>query len=244
MIICLICSSDTKNIGTVDFNKSCLDSDKHKIFSKSKNRIEYCECINCGLVFSPKLCNWSKEEFSKFIYNKDYIKVDPQYKKERAEHFAYFLNSTFGHLPLSHLDYGGGNGVLSNTLKKLGWNSTFCDPFYNVEIPNKKFELVTAIEVVEHHPNPKLFISEIYEVLSDKGIVVFSTGISDYHADPLNWWYTAPRNGHVVIYTTKALELLFALKNMKLFAMSDRNLFVAYKNKPVWLDKIFNGCKL
>ena len=235
MTTCLICDNQTKILGTVDLNKSCLDVRNKRIFPKSRYLIEYEECENCGLIFSPEMCEWPKEKFSNLIYNKEYIKVDKDYLKLRAENCAADLIERFNHIPLSHLDYGGGNGYMSKILVNYGWNSVSWDPFVPGNIPDKKFDLITAIEVLEHHPSPKEFLENVTKYMGSTSVLLFTTLTSDDIAQPLKWWYLAPRNGHIVIYTNKALSTLFDLFDLKLFKIEDNNNYAAYKIKPKWL---------
>ena len=173
MNTCLICEYPTINIGKINFNKSCLDNEKKKkyIFLKSKKEIGYEECSNCGLIFSREMCSWEENKFKSQIYNEEYIKVDTDYKKIRPINTANHLNNLLGKLPLSHLDYGSGNGLMSNVLKEYGWNYTAYDPFMGHKLPTNKFELITLIEVLEHHPNPVKLVTTLYDLLSNNGII-------------------------------------------------------------------------
>lgn len=244
MTTCLICKHSTEIIGKVNSNKSCLDKSNKKIFPKSLKDIEYEECSNCGLIFSREMCNWDEDKFKKQIYNKDYIKVDTEYKKIRPINTANYLHVLLGGLPLSHLDYGSGNGLMSETLNKYGWNSSVYDPFMGHKLPTGKFELITLIEVLEHHPNPIKLVNVLSNLLSDNGIIYFSTAVSDDISDPLDWWYISPRNGHIVVYTTFSLYHLFNSVDIKLFKLEGTLYYVGYKNKPFWIDAVINGCKL
>jgi 2-polyprenyl-3-methyl-5-hydroxy-6-metoxy-1,4-benzoquinol methylase len=57
---------------------------------------------------------------------------------------------------VQHLDYGGGNGLLSEALAQQGWESSSYDPFpSNGMAVDKlgKFNFITAFEVFEHVPD-------------------------------------------------------------------------------------------
>ena len=115
---------------------------------------------------------------------------------------------------IRHLDYGGGGGVLSKTLNALNWQSQTYDPFVNRETSVAelgKFDLITAYEVFEHVPDVQDLMVNLRTLLSDNGVILFSTLVSDEHIKPnqrINWWYAAPRNGHISLFTTKSLSIL------------------------------------
>ena len=76
-----------------------------------------------------------------------------------------FLVKTFGVNPdqINHLDYGGGNGLLSNFLSDKGWTSKSYDPFPKSQALIEglgTFNLITAFEVFEHVPPLKILETE------------------------------------------------------------------------------------
>ena len=53
------------------------------------------------------------------------------------------------------------------------------DDLYEVSRLNEKFDVVTAMDVIEHTSNPDHFIDSVLSVLSDDGILLLTTGDSD-----------------------------------------------------------------
>jgi 2-polyprenyl-3-methyl-5-hydroxy-6-metoxy-1,4-benzoquinol methylase len=155
-------------------------------------------------------------EFESKVYNNDYILVDPHYLSERPRSNAIYVQSTIGDSgrQLRHLDYGGGEGLLSRLLCDAGWNSRSYDPFVdkNVKIAELgRFELITAYEVFEHVPDPCALIDDLSSLLVEDGVIMFSTLLSDgniHHHQRLSWWYVSPRNGHISIFSQRSLSLL------------------------------------
>lgn len=45
----------------------------------------------------------------------------------------------------------------------------------NIPFENEKFDIITAIEVIEHVDKPKKALDEVYRVLKDKGVFVMTT---------------------------------------------------------------------
>src|ERR1700733_12322976 len=127
---CPVCGASSSSYGAVDFNKSCEEL-RGKFLPPSNVSIAYYQCKDCGFCFAPEIAKWSLAEFEERIYNKDYVLVDPDYAEARPQSNAGSLMSMFGNQGLSirHLDYGGGNGRLSQLLGQQGWNSNSYDPF-------------------------------------------------------------------------------------------------------------------
>ena len=225
---CLLCNSPTESLGCVDLSRGCL-GDRPALGED----IEYCRCLSCGLIFAPEMCAWMPDKFKRRIYNDAYPEVDPECTGMRAERNAAWMHDLFGAQRLSHLDFGGGDGHLSACLRKLGWDSTSYDPFHEQVFPQRRFDLVTAFEVFEHVPDPITLWQQLRVLTKD--IVLFSTVLSDAVPDPMQWWYLAPRNGHVVLYTKRAAEQLLARGGFKLISIDDF-VHIGYRGVPPWLE--------
>lgn len=239
MIKCPICSYNSILLDSVDFNKStinCID------YQPSGVLITYHYCERCGFTWAPEFNSWSDNDFLIKIYNDDYINVDSDYIKERPEANATFLLNSFKEMDkIKHLDYGGGNGVLTNCLKQKGWNSTSYDPFPKNTGMKKlgKFDFITAFEVFEHVPNVNQLMVNILTLMHINSFILFSTLVSDNiePKDKTTWWYTAPRNGHISLFTKKSLIILADRYGLK-FESQNYNLHCFYKKTiPSWVTK-------
>ena len=225
---CPLCNGTTQSLGCVDLNRACTGNRP-----ALGEDVEYARCTGCGLITAPQMCRWPKDEFKRRIYNDDYVEVDPDGMGARAERNALSLHELFGDQTITHLDYGGGDGALSARLRELGWDSSSYDPFYDRAFPQRRFDLVTAFEVFEHAPDPIMLWQQLKAVSKD--VVVFSTLLADHVPDPLQWWYLAPRNGHVVFYTTRALERLLGRGGFRLISIDDA-VHVGFRGVPPWLE--------
>ena len=110
---------------------------------------------------------------------------------------------------LAILDYGSGSGEMAKRLAALGFTNIECfDVFSHPTRPNRTFDVVTAIEVVEHSIDPLGTFKEMKSFLSPGGAMVFTTGIlpPDIETTKAGWWYIAPRNGHASIFSSAALS--------------------------------------
>lgn len=74
-----------------------------------------------------------------------------------------------------------------------------------------QYNFCSAFEVFEHTPDPIRSLAALLERTSPHRLMVFiSTGIHDATVSPqtpLAWWYAAPRNGHISLFSRKSLRL-------------------------------------
>lgn len=243
-LICPVCQGRCALLDVVDLNKSCEEPGGVHL-PLSGIPVYYAICENCGFCFAPEMYTWPLEMFEERIYNEQYELVDPGYLVSRPKMVSDLLLSLFGKLSpaVRHLDYGGGNGLLANELRKSGWNSVSYDPFVDKNIQPQelgKFELITAIEVFEHVPDVQKLMSELNSLVSEEGFVLFSTQFSDGKikaGERINWWYASPRNGHISLFSRKSLILLGEKHGFR-FASADDAL-VFFKRVPSWASSIF-----
>ena len=114
-------------------------------------------------------------------------------KKERSyklSQFKYILNFLKNESPGKILDIGCGHGwllsSLNNKWKKYGIeiseyasksSSKFGEIFIGdiKDYKKKKFDIITALHVIEHHPRPEEFIENIIKHLKKNGILILET---------------------------------------------------------------------
>ncbi|MBC7604625.1 MAG: class I SAM-dependent methyltransferase, partial [Ramlibacter sp.] len=134
-ITCPVCGGACPLLDVLDFHQSAV-VEKTKPLPLSGEPIYYALCESCGFCFAPGICSWTKEQFEQKIYNEQYSLVDPHHIDHRPRGNAAMVLQMFG-LPspaIRHLDYGGGNGVLSRVLAEAGWQSTSYDPFVDRDL--------------------------------------------------------------------------------------------------------------
>ncbi|WP_078237107.1 class I SAM-dependent methyltransferase [Haemophilus paracuniculus] len=172
-------------------------------------------CSECQLIFTTAFDDWTSGEFLQNIYNDDYILVDPEYTGARSDRNLQIILDVFN-LSAHHsiLDFGGGSGYLAKLLREKGLDAESWDPFSenNILDDQKKYDLVVSFEVFEHTPTPYKTVELALSKLKEQGIFFFSTTLlpPETIAKREMDGYIAPRNGHVTIYTEKALAKLFA----------------------------------
>ncbi|MCE9660507.1 MAG: class I SAM-dependent methyltransferase [Burkholderiales bacterium] len=243
--LCPVCRSVCKPLASVDFNKNCEEARGLKL-PHSGEAIEYCLCDACGFCFAPEFAAWTFQDFERRIYNADYEKVDPDYKQARPEANANLLEQLFGSSKPAHIDYGGGSGVLSAALRAKGWSSRTYDPFVDRDARVQdlgSFDLVTAFEVFEHVPDINVLFADLHSLVKADGLILFSTLLSDgeiARGRALSWWYAAPRNGHISLFSAQSLRMCLNQRGFNL-ASASANLHLAYRAVPAWARHLLPG---
>ncbi len=241
-VTCEICGAPALFFDAVDFNKSC-NEDFGVNLPRTGTMVDYFLCDGCGFCFAPEFRDWTLAEFSENIYNEDYVNVDPEYVFDRPNNSAQDFHRLYG--PnlgrIRHLDYGGGSGLMSKALREKGWDSQSYDPIVEPEKDIAElgtFNLITAIEVFEHVPDVNQLADHMAKLCAPEGTIVFTTFCSDGQIErgqPLSWWYAAPRNGHISLYSRESLKLLMAKRGMSCVSKSPM-FHMAFHSLPDWMD--------
>ncbi len=248
---CKCCGEPAYPFGVVDFHKNC-EIYRRKVFDVSGVPIYYHRCPGCHFLFTTAFDHFTKDDFQRYVYNEEYLLVDPDYQEARAQGNAAFLRQWFSIArPGRILDYGGGNGVLAELLRAAGFSQTRTyDPFvprYSAR-PRDRFDCVVSFEVLEHSTDPVQAFADMNEFLTNSGLIVFSTLLqpADIDRQGLNWWYAGPRNGHVSLYSRASLERLAQPFGFQLNSFS-QHLHVLFREIPAfarhflkpqrWLDQ-------
>lgn len=144
------------------------------------------------------------------------------------------------------LEVGGGNGMMRRVIEPVcrpeKFISSDIEPSDNTDIVcdaqelpfcNGEFDLLVAIEVMEHIPNTRQFLSEISRVVKEGGYVAISVpfiyGKHDYQ-DFYRW-------------TAQGLDRIFQEHNMKILILNKRGgTFFAITALIVnYINKTFSG---
>jgi SAM-dependent methyltransferase len=106
------------------------------------------------------------------------------------------------------LDYGCGHTkVMQDIFNKEGFNMDSYDPVFYPDIKNKKYDLITCNEVMEHFYEPMEDLNKIYNLLNKKGIL--GIGLSLFNSDTnFNDWHYIKDPTHVSLYSFKTLAYI------------------------------------
>jgi hypothetical protein len=236
---CKICGAAAPLYGVVDFHKSCEEGRGIRL-PLSGVPIYYRRCDLCGFLFTDAFDQWSHDQFKAHIYNADYGVVDPDYQSARPRTNAEFVVRLWGgHKEQTRvLDYGGGNDVFCNVLRSSGFPvATTYDPMVPEYAcrPEGKFELLTCFETLEHLPDPSAGIAAMVECVTEPGLIFYRTLVqpAEFNDVGLNWWYIAPRNGHVSIFSKQALTSAWGRHGYKTVALND-DVHFAFRTLPAY----------
>ncbi|MGD1278666.1 MAG: class I SAM-dependent methyltransferase [Tepidisphaeraceae bacterium] len=206
---CKCCGGEARLFGVVDFHKNCANAERFK--EPSGIPIYYHRCQHCGFLFTVAFDAFSLGDFSRWIYNQDYALVDPGYELERPKDNARYIGELFdSSRNIRILDYGGGNGKLAELLRAGGFATVDTyDPLVAqfAARPADRYDVVVAIEVAEHTPQPLQTFGDMVQFMKPEGMILFSTTVLPAIFDHIGvqFWYVAPRNGHVSIYSRQSL---------------------------------------
>lgn len=235
---CPICENTARIIDSLSFGRSC---ESGLYLPSGGLKVDYLYCQTCGFCFAPDLWSWTPDQFKQEIYNDDYAKVDPDYIEKRPRSSADLVEQLFGSAKqdISHLDFGGGNGLLSRLMANRGWTTDSFDPMVDgshFSKPLGHFDLITAIEVFEHVPDVDVLMHSLRSVSHERTVILFTTLLSDNYIDPkrhLNWWYAAPRNGHISLFSSTSLTILLKKYGFSCLSLSE-GIHCAFTQLPAW----------
>ncbi len=238
---CKICGGAAPLFGVVDFNKHCVTPGHPPLLPLSGVPVYYRRCGRCSFLYTDAFDDWSVEDFRAHIYDDEYARLDPEYALVRPRDNASLVEKFWGELRsnLRVLDFGGGNDALCATLRAKGFAAAVTyDPIVPefARRPEGKFDLVTCFETIEHMPDPVAGIGAIVEQAAEPGMVLYSTSLqpNDLHIYGLSWWYVAPRNGHVSMFTKESLAAAWGRYGYK--TISFNNCFhCAFRTLPAYL---------
>lgn len=223
MPVCKCCGGHAEFFLRVDSSRTC--EDRHQPpFPPSGIGVDYVRCDACEFIFTDYLDGLTDNEIGARIYNSEYIKADPEFAETRPALIADMLVSLFGpaRADIEALDYGGGAGLLARLGRERGFaRYDSFDPFFGDGTgPERQYELVTAFEVVEHSRDPLATFEEALSYVRPDGVLFFTTQLQPSGVGP-DWWYIAPRNGHVSLHSAHSLRALAQRCGARVISLSE-----------------------
>ena len=193
-------------------------------FYKEKFR-EYLRCLSCDFIFVPKMYHLSDAE--------EKSRYDTHNNDPNDHRYRHFLSQLL--VPLleriqqksNGLDFGSGPGpTLSLMLEECGHSVDLYDKFYanDISVFEKKYDFITATEVVEHLSEPMAEISRLIEMLNNQGHLAVMTQILTPQIDFSSWYYKNDPS-HIGFFTKKSLSFLASYLNIEVYFISERVVF-------------------
>jgi len=194
--LCKICNSDLKEI----FKKDIL----------GKYNVTYYQCLNCGFLQTEKPY-WLGEAYSSAITSLDVGMINRNIKyADIIEDILYSHFNKKGKL----LDFAGGYGMFTRIMRDKGFDfyhyDRYCDNIFakhftldDLSPKERKFELVTAFELMEHVEDPAIELNYIFSMTDS---FLFSTELVP-DGDLENWWYLGSEHGqHISFYSSDSIK--------------------------------------
>ena len=199
------------------------------------------KCPQCSLIFTDQTLDRESEE-------KHY---KGQWENSNKEHIIALADKLITIInkyrkPSRILDFGSGSGSITDEFLSRGIDTTPYEPMAHGSLAKhnyqNKFDTVIATEVIEHLPNLWDELKNIMGVLTNDGIAVFTTLMTNAFIDTPNeqfafrkWWYKDDLT-HVSFFCNRSLAKLAELGHFKIDVYGDNNssnTVVIYKNKIV-----------
>lgn len=188
------------------------------------------KCPSCSLIFTQSSVDKASEEKH---YKQQWKDQGENFWKDSVDVFLSVVQRY--RTPHKILDFGSGSGGLTKELQNRGFDVTPIEPMIHgylkdQNFPNK-FDVIVAIEVIEHLPNLWDELQEIEKVLTTEGIIVFTTQLTNrfINTEPekesfRNWVYKDDQT-HVSFFCNKTLFVMAEMWNYNIDIFGD-NLFV------------------
>lgn len=196
-------------------------------------------CQNCNLVFSSPLPSRTLllELYSAMKDNK-YIEEEAG----RGKNFMKILKRIESFRPAKGnlLDIGAASGMLIEVATKMGWNAEGIElsadlaskalkrnlKVYNTDLesftPNTSYDVITAIDIIEHLYQPEVLITKSFDWLKNNGLICIVTPNINSLAAKIfknKWWHFRP--AHLYYFDRKSITYLLAKNNFNIIAIKN-----------------------
>lgn len=193
-------------------------------------------CDNCGLYYvNPRIdVARSAEIYSDEYYNGKGLDGsfvgDSQGKRQDARLLVRSIREILKpNSRIRLLEVGGGEGLVSFEARNYGYESLMCDiskaavsrarrkgiecfegmitdPYFAAFA--NSFDVVVAIEVIEHLHSPKRFFAKVYELLKPGGLFIYTTGnVSATRFLRNRWGYFDIPEAHIYFFSQDTIRL-------------------------------------
>lgn len=152
------------------------------------------KCRNCAIVYDDQFL---PQSYLDKLYQKNDDTLYFQEQQARKATFHRYLRKIEVLRPNKGtlLDIGTGTGLFVHLAGNSGWHATGLEPnkkassyaknnyhlnlintpFENTDFGNRKFDVITMWDVLEHFFDPVKIIQKVYQLLAKDGLFVFST---------------------------------------------------------------------
>lgn len=224
----------------------CCGCVGERMLLKERPDLQLCRCRSCGLVHQSKML--SAGDIAT-LYGDDYYdswRLDDnqdQVWKIKVKTYCAYLDFLSRYLPepLSSprlLDIGCAHGFMLEAARQRGWQSSGVEispaaavarqrgfvvydrPIEDLNIPDATFDVITAIDVLEHIPDVKGFVAELYRILKHDGVLLIVTpDVGTWVAKIMRDMWPHYKTEHLFYFTNRSLSLLLRRKAFRVRRM-------------------------
>jgi len=177
----------------------CRDSAVADFHSDRKR--DFKSCLSCQMVFVPPEYHLSPYE-ERIRYNLHQNDAgDPGYRSFLERLYTPVRNSL--RKGDRGLDFGSGpKPVLAHMFREDGFETDSYDPFFaeNPTVFARKYDFITASEVLEHLRDPGGELERIFQILKPGGILGIMTEMLPDRSDFGSWYYKRDMT-HISFYS-------------------------------------------
>ena len=200
-------------------------SKNHSLIFKDSHR-EYLKCSDCDFVFVPKNYHLSEtdEKLRYDTHNND--PMDFRYREFLSQLTVPLLEKILE--KSDGLDFGSGPGpTLSLMLEEAGHCVELYDKFYasNEHIFTKRFDFITATEVIEHLREPRFELKRLTAILKPGGYLALMTQILTEEVNFSDWYYKNDPS-HIGFFNERSLMCLANDLELEITIHSERVIFL------------------
>jgi SAM-dependent methyltransferase len=174
----------------------------------------YCVCTNCHSLIVPAP-HWLNQSYAVEL------RPNPDFGMLRRALFVHRSLRRMRFVGLfpkrcRTLDYGSGTGLLVRLLLDQGYDAWGYDPLATpiaaedrvvTRLPPGPFDLITAIEVIEHLCDPVEALQRLRALLAPRGVMLLSTELFDRAKHDASWHYLTPEHGqHITMLSREGLH--------------------------------------
>ena len=225
---CGICENSMRGVGT------------QRLLGKYS--VEYFFCDGCH-YWTTEPPYWLDEAYADAITQTDtgIVERNVSLAKQLLPVLAGMRTSTRHH----YVDWAGGSGLFVRLMRDYGLEFLWQDRF-SENLFARGFEFsqgndsasicaVTALEALEHAPDPVSFLSEIFDMTGTTDVILTQ---ELHHGVDFDWWYLSQTGGqHVSFFAARTLSELASRIGTRVYSRGSLHLFTKRDVKDDWFSR-------